>query len=456
MRMLARPVTIVAIVATALSAACAPKVVPVPVVTTPRFPDFVQPAVPAELAATLAAQTQERAWRFLQAGDLRNADRELELALQIDPAFYPAEAAAGYVELARSQANAALQRFDRVLAQRADYVPALVGRGQALVGLEREAEAIQAFEAAVAADPSLAHLTTRVEVLRFRAQERDLAAARQAARAGNRDEAIKLYRSAIGASPESPFLYRELANVEGAQGDEDAALEHFRQAIALDPADTASMVRVAELLDKRGDADAALRTYDDVLATEASESVLRKRDELRGRIELAQLPEEYRAIAAAEQLTRADLAALVGVRLRSALTGVGSGDAVLVTDVRGNWAEPWIMMAVSAGIIDAFDNHTFQPRSPVTRAELAEAVSRLLPHVASEAQVQAWQKNTVRFSDLAPGHLAFPAAAVATASGVLLRLADGSFGPSRPVTGAEGAAAVEHLRTMMPLTAFSR
>ena len=49
-----------------------------------------------------------------------------------------------------------LQRFDRVLQSNAGYVPALVGRGEALLALSREPEALAAFESAVKLDPQLA------------------------------------------------------------------------------------------------------------------------------------------------------------------------------------------------------------------------------------------------------------------------------------------------------------
>jgi tetratricopeptide (TPR) repeat protein len=440
----------------ALAAACAPRVVPVVTVTAPRFPDFILPDVPPELASTPAAQSHDRAWRDLQAGDLRSAERELGLALWTTPAFYPAEAASGYVALARKEPNEALGHFDRALAMRGDYVSALVGRGEALLALEREPEAIAAFEAAVGANPGLADVRRRVEVLRFRGLERDLAAARRAAQAGRADEAVRLYRSAISASPESPFLYRELGMVEVRSGDEDAALEHFRQAIALDPADSASLAQMAGLLEARGDAEGALQAYDEALAVEADEAVSARRDALRARMELARLPDEYRAIESADQITRADLAALIAVRLGPALQSGPLRDGVVLTDVRGSWAEPWIMMVARAGVMDPFDNHTFQPRAAVARADLALAVTRLLGQLASDAQIRNWQNARLQFSDIPPPHLAYPAASVAVASGVLLRTPDDSFQPSRPVTGAEASQAIERLRAMTPLATVQR
>ena len=268
------------------SAACATKVAQPPVVTSPRFPQFTAPDVPAELASTLAAGSHDRGWRFLQAGDLRNAEQEFGLALRTAD-FYPSLAGRGYVELAREEPRAALGFFDQALAVRADYLSALIGRGETLLELQREADAIGAFERALAVNPGLNDVRRRVEVLRFQSLERDLAAARQAAQAGRSDQAIQLYRAAIVASPDSPFLYRELGLVEAGRGDADAALEHFRRAVALDSSDAASIGQIARILEDRGEHAEALRLYDEALAIEPSADLTRRRDALRERIELA-------------------------------------------------------------------------------------------------------------------------------------------------------------------------
>ena len=56
--------------------ACAPKPVPVPVVTALKFPEFVQPPIPAAFANSPVAATFTRGWAFFQAGDLKTAERE--------------------------------------------------------------------------------------------------------------------------------------------------------------------------------------------------------------------------------------------------------------------------------------------------------------------------------------------------------------------------------------------
>ena len=64
----------------------------------------------------MAGQLQQQAWQFLQAGDLRNAERGFST---ISPSAArrsrQRRAGLGYVALARQQASDALQRFDRAL-----------------------------------------------------------------------------------------------------------------------------------------------------------------------------------------------------------------------------------------------------------------------------------------------------------------------------------------------------
>ena len=78
-----------------VTAACAKVTPPVPGIITPRFPDFVPPAVPPAAAATPAGQAVDHSWKFVQANDLKNAEREVKVALKLSPEFYPAEAAYG-------------------------------------------------------------------------------------------------------------------------------------------------------------------------------------------------------------------------------------------------------------------------------------------------------------------------------------------------------------------------
>jgi tetratricopeptide (TPR) repeat protein len=431
-------------------AACTPKSIPAPTVSTPRFPEFITPVLPPELSGGPMAMSQDRGWRFLQAGDLRNAEHEFLVALKASPAFFPAEAGLGYVQLARMDAKAALAHFERVLGQQSRDLSALVGRAQALLTLERETDALAAFEAVLAVDPSLTDVARRVDVLRFRSQQEALNQARGAAQAGRFQEAASLYAKAIASSPDSPFLYRELAGVERQLGDDDRALEHFRRAIALEPDDVKPLVQIGEILEARADFEGAAKAYGEALASGPNPDVEARLDGVRTRIELARLPEQYRAIDSAAQITRGDLAALIGVRLGLLLRPASGQETVLVTDIRNSWAATWILLVARAGVMEPFANHAFQPETVVRRVDLAQVVSRLLTKLAEQTPTQphAWQSARLAFSDLADGHLAYPAASAAVASGVMAIEPNDSFQPSRVVTGQEASDTIGRLEVM--------
>ena len=433
-----------------VSVSCAPTIVPTPAVTRRTFPDFVVPAVPSAFADSAAARGEDRGWAFLQTGDLKNAEREFSAVLAIVPAFSPAEISLGYVELARKDFKAALAHFDRSLQRHPGDGAALVGRGHALVALEREGDAVVAFESAVAADPSLVDIERRIDVLKFRTQEQNLARARQAARAGQLDEAVRAYGTAIAASPESAFLYRELAEVERQKGDIAAALGHFQRAATLDPADARSRVGVGEILDGRNDYTGAGNAYAEALAIESDADVAARLDAVRVRADLARLPEEYRAIAQAPRITRADLAALIGVRLREFLPPLERRDSVLVSDVNNHWASAWIIAVARAGVMEPFANHAFQPRDLVRRSDLSVVVSRLLSRVAprNPGQAVTWAMARLTFPDLSASHLAYVGASQAVASGAMKTGPDNSFQPSKFVTGQEAIDAVARIEAL--------
>jgi tetratricopeptide (TPR) repeat protein len=441
-----------------LVSACAPKIAPAPVVTVPKFPEFMQPPIPPAFANSPVAATFTRGWAFFQSGDLKTAEREFLVASTAAPSFHPAETSLGYVELARKDAKAALPHFERVLEKEQANVAALLGRGQALLALNREPDALASFEAALAADPTLTDVRRRVEVLKFRSLEQHIARARDLVRQGRLDDAAQAYSAAIASSPDTPFLYREVAGVERQKGNLDAALADFRKALTLDPADARSLEQIGEVLEAQNDLEGAEKSFVEALALEPNPAVEKKLEAVRDRIALLLLPAEYRAIDDAPQITRGDLAALIGIRLAPLLQTARSREAVLITDARTHWAATWIMIVARAGIMEPFANHTFQPRSVVRRTDLAQAVARLLGRMGGQHAVQAkaWDAARLKFSDLSPGHLAYPAASMAVAAGVMKTAPENSFQPARAVTGPEAIEAIGRLEALAGLPAAAR
>ena len=432
-----------------MATGCTRTVAP-PVVTTPRYPDYIVPTLtPADPKQADLLRDHDVAWRWLQSGDLARAETGFLAILKRSPQFFPSETALGYVEFSRKNYESAVERFDAALQSNPAYVSALVGRGEAMLALSREPDALASFEAAVKLDPQLQTIARRVEVLRARAQQENVAAARRAAQANRLDEAAQLYEQAIEASPDSAFLVRDLAEVEAKQGKTDQALARFRRAIDMDPTDVSSRIRIGEILDARSDLEGAHKMYSEANSLEPTAELRRRIAAIDARLAYLKLPSEYRAIPDNATITRGDLASLVGLRLPVLLQRAPS-QPIVITDVRNHWASEWIMVTARAGVIEPYDNHTFQPQNIVRRSDLAHAVARMLKIIAigRPQLLKEWQSRVQKMGDVGVSNLHYADASLSVAAGIIPLLDGGSFQLSRPVSGAEAIDAISRIEQL--------
>jgi tetratricopeptide (TPR) repeat protein len=413
--------------------ACAP---PVPV-RAPSPPEgYTFPVVrPGETNAE-RLQRIEGAWIALLSGNLRDAERDLQRVLREQPGLVPAETGLAYAALRGERLDAAAEGFARVLERRADYFPALVGAATTALRRDDPEAALDLLRRAQEAEPRDVSVKRRVAEVRVQVTERRVAAARTAKEAGDHDRAIETYRRALTDAPEVPELRLELADALVAKG--EAA-----EATAILTADTSGdrrvLLRLGELLAAGGEYERAMATYRRMLERDPrDEEVREKARQLYEEWELLQMPEEYRRIRTAPTITRADLAALLAVKV-TALARAPEGEPRVAVDISGSWARPHIIKALALDLMTVYPNHTFQPAATVRRGDLARAVQKvldLLRHPPGAAPPITDMSNTNLFH--------YPAAR-AVAAGLMDLTPEGAFQAWRPVSGPEATAVVEGL-----------
>ncbi len=438
-----RPViiTLAAVLAIA-SASCAPKAMVPASVGALRYPDFVYPA-PLDRVGDLRLRARhEAAWRQLQAGNVRAAEAEFADILRQQPSYYPSAAGWGYSLVAGGRAKDALLRFDQAIRLAPRYAPALAGRAEALLAAGQRDAAIAGFEAAFASDNTLADLPRRIDALTFDRVSEHIREAKRAADAGQLDAARAAYVAALEGSPESAFLHRDLGLIEWRRKDLASAVVQLERAIALDPDDARAHAGLADVLTDRGDIEGATAALERAYDLDPSDALKQRLDRVRDRAETGPLPPEYAAIGSLAQVTRGDLAALVGVRLRTWLAASRGRSASLATDIRGHWASTWILGVVRTGLMDVYPNHTFQPRAVVRRADLAQVVSRAL--AAGRTAPGPAARGRLAMGDVSVEHLRYADIVAAVSSGVMA-LEGGMFRPSRPVSGPEAVETMQRL-----------
>ena len=427
------------------TAACATAPVAPPVVSTPRFPDYPTPVIPTDLnPAQNTRALHDTGWLRLQAGDLARARRDFGEVLRRAPQFYPSMTGLGFAWLAADEFGAALANFADAIGVSEGYTPAWFGAAEAQVGLGRPLEAIASLERLVELDPGQDALRSRIALLRLGQLQVLVGGGREARQGGRLDEATAQLRQALELSPSSAVVYRELALVEVMRGDYSAAEVHARQAIELDGLDPEALAALGAALaaqERFGEASEAF------VNAERLEPRAEWRDEagrLRDLARSAALPAEMRALSDAASVTRAQVAALVALRLESVIASAPSRVDEVATDIRGHWAASWILPVIRAGVMEIYPNHTFQPANPIARRELAQVMTELvgLAAVGQAAQLATWTAARPAFADLPTTNVFYDAAALAVPAGTM-RLVDGDlFDPTGPVSGVDLLAAV--------------
>jgi tetratricopeptide (TPR) repeat protein len=417
----------------------------------PKFPSYPTPDVPAALKP--AADLRERhtvAWRRLQSGDVRGAQREFTDIVRKVPTFYPSEAGLGFALLADRQFKAASARFSGVTARNERYLPAWYGQAEAQIGLENDAGAIAALERVLALDPKRDELRTRVDLLRFRQLQTVLEAARRARQADRLPEAQATLEKALVMAPGSALVLRDLAAVEMARGSLEAAEGHIRKAIQVDSSDAEAHAILGELLERNERYRDAAAAYAKAAAIDARQEWTAAVEALREKAIDASVPAEFRSLSAAPSVTRGQLAAFIGIRLEDLITAAPKRVTGVATDIRNHWAANWIVPVTQAGVMDIFTNHTFQPNATIRRSDLASILSQLIRLATGpkSPELTKWRAARPKFADLPATHLSYAAAALAVSAGAMTAQTGDRFAPTRPATGREVATAIARVERL--------
>ena len=305
------------------SSACAPKIVPSPVVTAPKFPEFIAPPIPAALGRQPAAAQPDVARLGVSAGQEIFGSRRARVRRGAEGAAVVLSGGnVARLPRARAQrsrkrrcrtsitplelnASTAMSRRLSAGGRRLLAIEPRIGRARRVRGRARRGSLADGRWRDESKSSSSA-TSSRVWRGRARPRRPDAPTKRSQAYTRGDRQFARQRRFCIASSPAS----------SGRRATATAALEHFRKAAALDPGDAESLAQIGEIARGRW----RLRRRGQGLRRLAGDRAERRRGAsgsrtFARRTALAHLPAEYRAIDQAAQITRGDLAALIGVRL---------------------------------------------------------------------------------------------------------------------------------------------
>jgi hypothetical protein len=213
--------------------------------------------------------------------------------------------------------------------------------------------------------------------------------------------------------------------------------------VAVDERDAESHATLAMVLEARGNGRGAAEEYDRAVALDPRPEWRERAANLRSSAELAVIPPEFRTVPTAPTVTRAQVAAYIGIRLERLIERAPARVTEVATDVRNHWASPWILPVTRAGIMEIQPNHLFEPAAQVRRGDLARIVSQLLAIIPQrQMDLARWRQARPRFADVPATHVFYPAAALAVSAGAMNPDAGTRFDPTRPASGPDLVAAI--------------
>jgi len=416
----------------ALLPACTHHVAP----PIPEGEDYVRPTVEGAALPPRDARALEDAWRRVLAGDVDRAVRDYQRLLRAHPGLVAAETGLAYARLRGGHAGTAASGFAAVLDRDPDYVPALVGGATSALRLGRGDEALELYRRALERSPGEGLLRRRVGELKLQLADRHMAAARAAREAGDLSTTSAEYAAALRAAPELASVRLDLADILVARGDVAGAVE----TLEADPGGDRSVeLRLGSLLLAEERYTEAMDVYQGLLDREPADAEAERGVRAaREALDFQAQPQEYQRIAEAARVSRADLAALIAVKV-TALARLPARSPRVAVDIGASWARPHIATALGLGIMDVYPNHTFQPGARVRRGDLARAVARVLDLLGVPASPAAPP------TDVGPSHLDRQAVLRVIGAGIMSATPSGAFEPWRSVSGREAVETIEAL-----------
>jgi Tfp pilus assembly protein PilF len=402
-------------------------------------PAFYVEDMPNDQASKLRLDDRiaaEDAWDALRTGRPEIARKYL---MKLGTANPIREAGLAYADLLSGNLPEAEARFQSSIAGTPGMIPSRVGLAQIYESRRDRDKTFNEYREILKLVPDHRWAKPRFEALRDDLVRESTAAARAALASGNRETAKREFQKVLFYAPEMASVHLELARLYRQDKDNEQALLHYREAMAAGTEDKSVLREYADFLAETGELGLSLEILEKLAEAQPKDTATAKRvEELRSKLGVYEIPSQYDAIPALDIITREDLAALIGVKFESYLDAPPTRTEILV-DISLSWAQRYIVKVASLEIMGAYDNHTFQPRRIINRAELAEAAVRLIGVLQKRGArfVPLVETRRIQIADVSPDNLYCDAVTKALGYEIMTLTPERRFEPDRTVSGEE-------------------
>ncbi len=393
-----------------------------------------QPLVLAELSLKERLAFEE-GWKNLKEGNIDRARREFAQLGRENALFNLGE---GYCRLYEQQLAEAEAFFLKALELNPELLSARAGLAIVYEKLNQPEKEFLQLREILKKVPDHSWAKSRYEELRGRLTEDQLREARSWLSQNRPEKAREAFLKALFYSPDHQEAHLQLARIYRAEKKYSQALIHYQTLYNLHPKNKQILTEYAETLEAADELSLSLEIYERIKELEpGNKKIQEKIEQLKNTLGVIELPNRYNEIPNSQAITREELAAILAVKFNQYLPQITTPP--IIVDIGTSWAAKFILRVVAAGLMDKYENHTFEPNRRVTRAEVADAYNRLINYLKGRGKklVPVIPPEKIQINDLPADHYYYQPA-VNMISYQLMELApQRRFNPDLSVSGIE-------------------
>jgi tetratricopeptide (TPR) repeat protein len=409
----------------------------------PAPPSFYIEDLPQSVATRLTLDQRiaaDEVWADLKVGRADRARRELVKLGQDNPVY---AVGMGFVNLYLSDMASAESNFMDALGRFPDMTPARIGLAHLYEQKGEKDLEIAQYREILKSSPENRWAKPRFEALRNELTKALFNEAASAKAAGKKNDARAALLKVLSYDPESTEANYLLGMADLEENNVPRAILHFSAFLEKETASheqkRTALRALAELYYRNREFGRSLDYYKKLAELDPQDKdVAGKVGELKNKLGVFELPSQYGLIPSQEAITREDLAALIGVKFKDFLN-VPERQTQILVDISTSWAQNFIIKVASLAVMSSYDNHTFQPRRIINRAELAESLAALIEFLKGRGVrfVPLLDTRKIVLADVPPDSFYFQPIVKVVSYQVMDQTPQRMFEPERTVPGRE-------------------
>lgn len=378
----------------------------------------------------------EDAWRYIQEGRTNKAEKIITKLGSQNSFYY---VGFGFISLILEYPQRAEQYFKASLSEFPEMMLAHVGLAQIYQKSGEEDLAFVEYREILKVDPDNPWAKPQFEEIKRSRTEELQREANSYLTAGDMEKSKEAYLKALYYTPNATEAHLSLAKIYKKEGNLQSALLHFKAAISSVPQNTDIQMEYADTLFQAGELKKSLSLYEELSERDPSNTELQQRLEtIKNRLGIFKLPSQYDSIQFSDALSKEELAALLSVKFKN-IIDEPKGKPPIIIDISTSWASKFILHTASLRILDVYPNHTFQPKKVITRAEMAEALFRLIEHLKRKGHrfIQQIPPDRIQIADVSPGNYYYRPILLMVSYDIMGLSRDKKFNPDLAISGQE-------------------